>query len=300
MRIRELISSGRPCFSFEFFPPKDDAGFDQLRATLASLGDLRPSFVSVTWGAGGSARRQTVELVAQIKKDYGIEALAHVTCVGSSRAEIRQVLQRLHEAGIENVLGLRGDPARDSARFEAHPEGFRYANELIEFTRQEFGFCLGGACYPEKHVESSSTDLDLFNLKRKVESGCEFLITQLFFDNQKYFDFVARVRAMGVGVPIIPGIMPITNVAQIERFTDMCGATIPRSLLSELRLLQDDPHAVLSLGVAYATAQCLELLQRGAPGIHFYTLNKSPATRTILKAMQTVYPPASTPAGCWV
>ena len=238
--------------------------------------------------------------MAQIKKDYGIEALAHITCVGSSREDIWEVLQRVGEGGIENVLALRGDPARGNLRFEPHPDGFNYANELVEFIHREFDFCLGGACYPEKHVESSSMDLDFYNLKRKVESGCEYLITQLFFDNQKYFDFVARVRAMGIGVPIIPGIMPITNVAQLERFMNVCGATIPHSLMSELRLQQDDPHAVLSLGVAYATAQCLELLQRGAPGIHFYTLNKSPATRTILKAIQTVYPPARTPAGWWV
>ena len=299
MRIRELISSGRPCFSFEFFPPKDEAGFDQLRETLAALRQLHPSFVSVTWGAGGGARRQTIELVTQIRKDYGIEAMAHLTCVDSGRDEIREVLQRLGDAGIENVMALRGDPPRGNVLFEAHPDGFRYANELVSFVRQDFSFCLGGACYPEKHVESPSMDLDLLNLKGKVDSGCEFLITQLFFDNQKYFDFVARVRAMGIGVPIIPGIMPITNVTQIERFTDMCGASIPHSLLSELRILRDDPHAVLSLGVAYATAQCLELLQRGAPGIHFYTLNRSPATRTILKAMQTAYPPARIPAGSW-
>jgi methylenetetrahydrofolate reductase (NADPH) len=300
MRIRELISSGRPCFSFEFFPPKDRQGFDQLRATLASLSELKPSFVSVTWGAGGSTRRQTVDLVTQIKEDYGIEVMAHISCAGSARRETRQVLQRLEEAGIENVLAVRGDPPRGDIQFEPHPEGFTYANELVAFAHSEFGFCLGAACYPEKHVEASSMELDLFNLKRKVEAGCEFLITQLFFDNQKYFDFVARVRAMGIGVPIIPGIMPITNVAQIERFTHICGATIPHSLLNEFRLQRDDPHAVLSLGVAYATAQGLELLQRGAPGIHFYTLNKSPATRTILKAMQTVYPPACAPAGSWV
>jgi methylenetetrahydrofolate reductase (NADPH) len=299
MRIRELISSGRPCFSFEFFPPKDEPGFDQLRDTLISLRELHPSFVSVTWGAGGSARRQTIELVTQIRQEYAIEAMAHITCVGSSRDEIRVVLQGLGQAGIENVLAIRGDPPGGDALFKPHPNGFAYANELVEFIRGEFGFCLGAACYPEKHVEAASLDLDLLNLKRKVEAGCEFLITQLFFDNQKYFDFVARVRAMGIGVPILPGVMPITNVSQIERFTKVCGASIPASLMDELRLQRDDPHAVLSLGVAYATAQCLELLQRGAPGIHFYTLNKSPATRTILKAMQTVYPPARAPAGWW-
>jgi len=299
MRIRELLSCGRPCFSFEFFPPRDDAGFDQLRRTLASLRELRPSFVSVTWGAGGSTRRQTVELVTQIRREYGIEAMAHVTCVGSGREEIREVLQRLADAGIENVLALRGDPPAGSVQFEPPADGFRHASELIAFARQNFRFCLGGACYPEKHIEASSMDLDLFYLKQKVEAGCEFLITQLFFDNQKYFDFVARVRALGIGVPIIAGIMPITNVAQVERFTKVCGAALPAPLLAELQRLRDDHHAVLSLGVAYATAQCLELLQRGAPGIHFYTLNQSPATRTILKAIQTVYPPARTPAGWW-
>jgi methylenetetrahydrofolate reductase (NADPH) len=300
MRIRELLACGRPSFSFEFFPPKDDAGFEQLRQTVVSLRELRPTFVSVTWGANGSTRRQTVELVTEIRRDYDIEAMAHVTCVGSSREEIRDVLARLDRAKVENVLALRGDPPRGTQHFQPHPDGFRHASELVEFARRDFNFCLGGACHPEGHPEAPSRDLDLFNLKRKVETGCQFLITQLFFDNQLYFDFVARVRAMGIGVPIIPGIMPITNVTQIERFTQVCGATIPHSLLSELRLLQGDPHAVLSLGVAHATAQCLELLQRGAPGIHFYTLNKSPATRTILKAIQTVYPPARTPAGSWV
>ncbi len=297
MRIRELISSGQPCISFEFFPPKDEGGLEQLKQALASLSELHPSFVSVTYGARGRARRQTLELVMQMRADYRMEAMAHLTCVEASRAEIDRVLKRLEAAGIENVLALRGDPADGGGRFAPHPEGFAHASELVTYARQHFSFCLGGACYPEKHVEASSMDLDLFNLKRKVESGCEFLITQLFFDNQKYFDFVGRVRAMGIGVPIIPGIMPITNVTQIERFTKMCGATIPNSLLAELQRLRDDPHAVLSLGVAHATAQCLELLQRGAPGIHFYTLNKSPATRTILTAIQAVYPPARAPAG---
>jgi methylenetetrahydrofolate reductase (NADPH) len=168
----------------------------------------------------------------------------------------------------------------------------------VSFIRGGFDFCIAGACYPEKHVEASDAATDLANLRRKVDAGAQFLITQLFFDNQRYFDFVARVRAAGIGVPIIPGIMPITNVKQVERFTAMCGAQIPETLLTELRQIQDDPEAVLSLGVAHATAQCLELLQRGAPGIHFYTLNKSPATRTILAAIRTVYPPAREPAGC--
>lgn len=296
MRIRELLSCGRPVISFEFFPPKNEAEFDRLRDALASLRELRPSFVSVTYGAMGETRRQTVELVTRLRADYGIEAMAHLTCVDASRDELRAVLQRLSAGGVENVLALRGDGPDDHA-FQPHPDGFAHANELAAFARQHFSFCLGGACYPEGHPESASLQADLDYAKLKVESGCQFLITQLFFDTQKYFDFVASARATGIGVPIIPGIMPITNVAQIERFTKMCGATIPQPLLGELRRLQNDPQAVLSMGVAHATAQCLELLQRGAPGIHFYTLNKSPATRTILMAIQTVYPPARSPAG---
>ena len=297
MRIRELLACGRPSISFEFFPPKKEAGFDKLRETLASLRDLRPTYVSVTYGAGGSTRDRTIELVTRIRADYQIEAMAHLTCVGASWEELKGVLQRLRDGGIENVLALRGDPPADQKTFTPHPDGFRYADQLAASIRESFDFCLGGACYPEIHPEADDAQADLANLKRKVDAGCEFLITQLFFDNQRYFDFVARARAAGIGVPIIPGIMPITNVAQIERFTSMCGASLPPELLSELRTLQDDPAAVMALGVAHATAQCVELLQRGAPGIHFYTLNKSPAARTILMAIRSVWPPARTPAG---
>jgi methylenetetrahydrofolate reductase (NADPH) len=296
MRIRELLSCGRPSISFEFFPPKDEAGFDRLRETLASLRELSPTYVSVTYGAAGSARQRTIELVTHLKDDYGIEAMAHLTCVGASRDELWRILAQLDQAGVENVLALRGDPPAGSDGFEPHADGFRYASELAAFAQREYRFCLGGACYPEGHVESASLDEDLAHLQKKVDAGCEFLVSQLFFDNQRYFDFVARARAAGIGVPIIPGIMPITNVKQLERFTKMCGASIPELLLGELRRLQHNPDAVLSLGVAHATAQCLELLQRGAPGIHFYTLNKSAATRTILTALRTIWPPATRPA----
>ncbi len=297
MRIRELLTTGRPSFSFEFFPPKDEQGFDQLREALVSLRDLKPTYVSVTYGAGGSTRQRTLELVTRLRADYGLEAMAHVTCTGASRAELLSTFECLNESGVENVLALRGDPPGGAGPFVPHPEGLAHASELAAFARRYFDFCIGGACYPEKHVEAPNLEVDLHNLQKKVDAGCEFLITQLFFDNQRYFDFVARARAAGIGVPIIPGIMPITNVRQIERFTQTCGATIPEPLLSELRAQQDDHHAVLSLGVAHATAQCLELLHRGAPGIHFYTLNRSPATRTILTALRTGYPPARTPAG---
>ena len=297
MRIRELLTTGRPSFSFEFFPPKDEAGVAQLRESLASLRELQPTYVSVTYGAGGNARQRTLQLVTSIRADYGIEALAHVTCVGASRSDLLSVLECLHESGVENVLALRGDPPQGTGPFQRPPEGFGHGSDLAAFVHRYFDFCVGGACHPEGHAEAPSREVDLENLKYKIEAGCEFLITQLFFDNRAYFDFVGRARAAGIGVPIIPGIMPITNFRQIERFTQMCGTTIPEPLLSELRRLQDDPNAVLSLGVAHATAQCVELLQRGAPGIHFYTLNKSPATRTILTAIRTVYPPARRPAG---
>lgn len=302
MRIRELLSTGRPCFSFEFFPPKTDNGLEQLRQSVRSLRDLQPTFVSVTYGAGGSTRDRTIELVAEIQRHYGVEAMAHLTCVGSTGEEIGSVLQRLQQAGVDNILALRGDPPKGAEKFEATAGGFRYANELAEFIKATHPFCIGGACYPEGHVEcvrpdgSRDLDADLVNLQRKVDAGAQFLVSQLFFDNQAYFDFVSRARAAGIGVPIIPGIMPITNVDQVRRFTQMCGATIPESLMAELDRLKDNEDAVLSQGVAYATAQCFDLLQRGAPGIHFYTLNKSAATRTILTALRTIWPPARRPA----
>jgi len=297
MRIRELLATGQPSISFEFFPPRSPAGAEALKRTIGALRDLHPTFVSVTYGAGGSTRAQTIEIVTHIQREYGILPMAHLTCLGASRQEIHTVLQRLAREGIENVLALRGDPPQGNATFQPHPDGFAHANELVAYIRRHFDFCIGAACYPEKHPEAPDPETDLRNLKRKVEAGCQFLITQLFFNNRHYFEFVARCRTVGIGVPIIPGIMPITNVAQVERFTKMCGASIPPGLWEELQRLKHDANAVLSLGVAHATAQCLELLQRGAPGIHFYTLNKSPATRMILKAIQVVYPPAQRPAG---
>jgi methylenetetrahydrofolate reductase (NADPH) len=299
MRIRELLSCGRPSISFEFFPPKDDAGFDRLHETLVSLSELRPTFVSVTYGIRQKSRRQTVRLVEQVQRENRLETMAHLTCADETREGLREVLRQISDAGVENLFVLRGDPPPGAGRFVTTPDGFAHANELVTFVRERFNFCIGGACYPEGHPESIDLDEELANTKRKIEAGCEFLITQLFFDNRTYFDFVTRARAAGIGVPIIPGIMPITNVKQISRFTKMCGVTIPEPMLSELYRRQHDPNAVLALGVAHATAQCLELLQRGAPGIHFFTLNKSLAAQTILMALQTIYPPggASTNEG---
>jgi len=302
MRIRELLSTGRPCFSFEFFPPKTEKGLELLRNSVRALRDLSPTFVSVTYGAGGSTRDRTIDLVTEIQRHYGIEVMAHLTCVGAGRDEITDVLHRLEAGGVDNILALRGDPPQGEDRFTPVADGFAHASELASFIKQGFSFGIGGACYPEGHVECIGTDgrrdldRDLQNLERKIEAGAEFLITQLFFDNNAYFNFVARARKAGIAVPIIPGIMPITNVDQIKRFTDMCGSHLPGTLIAEMERLKDRPDAVLSQGVAYATAQCFDLLQRGAPGIHFYTLNKSAATRTILTALRTIWPPAMRPA----
>jgi len=292
MRIVERLEAAAkrraaPCFSFEFFPPKTPEGEAQLFEALHDLKDLGPGYVSVTYGAGGSTREKTVDLTARIRRETGIEAMAHFTCVGHSRDEAREVLGRIRDAGIENVLTLRGDPPKGATGFTPAPNGFRYASEMVEFLRAEgFRFCVGAACYPEGHPESETKEKDLQNLRRKVDAGVDFLVTQMFFDNAFYFDFVERARAAGVSVPIVPGIMPITNAEQIARFTRMCGATVPMRLQLQLEKLRDDPAAATALGVAHATVQCAELLARGVPGIHFFTLNRSPATRMIVTALQ--------------
>lgn len=285
MRISEALATQRPFFSFEFFPPRTDEAHAHLLETAQTLRDLRPAFVSVTYGAGGSTRARTVEVSKQIQNTVGIDVMAHVTCAGSSRAEIRGLLNELEAAGIENVLALRGDPPAGGASFQTPAGGFRHASDLIPMLERNYHFCIGAACYPEKHIEAASFEEDLGYLKRKTDAGAEFLITQLFFDNDKYFEFVDRARALGITVPILPGIMPITGFEQIRRFTALCGATIPPKLLAELQVRRDEPKAVEELGVAYATLQCTDLLRRGAPGIHFYTLNKSPATRAIVSAL---------------
>ncbi len=284
MRISDALAAQRPFFSFEFFPPKNDEAHAQLLETARTLRELRPAFVSVTYGAGGSTRSRTVEVSKQIRHDVGLNVMAHVTCVGSSRSDLRLLLGDLEAAGIENVLALRGDPPRDTA-FVQPAGGFAHADELVAMIKRTFDFCVGGACHPEKHLEAPDFETDIKHLRGKVDAGAEFLITQLFFDNDKYFAFVERARAAGIGVPILPGIMPITNYEQIRRFTALCGATIPPKLLVELEERKSEPKAVEDLGVAFATLQCADLLRRGAPGIHFYTLNKSPASRAIVSSL---------------
>lgn len=254
--------------------------------TIGSLGNLSPSFVSMTYGAGGSTRAKTVELVSKIKRETGIEAAAHLTCVGHSQSELREILQELNNRGIENVLALRGDPPKGQQIFVAAKDGFSHASELVRFIRKNFSFCIGVAGYPEKHIEALSMEDDLNYLKEKVASGGDFIVTQLFFDNADYFSFVARLHEMKVSAPVAAGIMPITDFDQIKRFASMCGARLPASLREELEAAGANHDHVVEIGIKHAIRQCEELLLKGVPGIHFYTLNKSRSTREIFLALK--------------
>ena len=287
IRISDRIAKKQPVFSFEFFPPKNDEGEKQLMQTIEELQSLEPDFVSVTYGAGGSTRSRTRHWVATIQNQYQIPAMAHLTCVGSNRDEIRSVLAELYDDGIRNIMALRGDPPKGESTFVAPTDGFRYANELIAFIRSTgLDFSIGAAAYPEVHSEAVSAEDDLINLKRKVDAGVDFLITQLFFDNTEYFNFLKRVRGAGIDVAVVPGIMPITAFKQVERFTAMAGCSIPSDLVDSLSKVQDDKDALLQLSLDFSRKQCEELLQNGAPGIHFYTLNQSRATWMILDSLR--------------
>jgi methylenetetrahydrofolate reductase (NADPH) len=293
-RIDEILASADagagPVFSFEFFPPKTPEGEENLQEALRQLATLEPAFVSVTYGAGGSTRDKTIEIVKGIRREYGLEAMAHFTCVGATVEELRATLDEMREAGIENVLALRGDPPAGTKRWTKAEGGLEYSHELVALIRDGYTFAIGAACFPETHLEAVSPEADLQYLAQKVRAGANFLITQLFFDNAVYFDFVRRARAAGITVPIIPGILPITHFGQVQRMTEMCGASIPEGLRQELHARESEPEAVRDFGVAYATLQCAELLAAGAPGIHFYTLNRSPATRAILSALKLTRP----------
>jgi methylenetetrahydrofolate reductase (NADPH) len=291
VRIDEILAAGdEPAFSFEFFPPKTPEGEANLYAAIEQLRPLNPAFVSVTYGAGGSTRGKTLEIVSRIRDDVGLEAMAHFTCVGATVEELRETLDEMATLGFDNVLALRGDPPAGQEQWTKTEGGLEYSAELVELIRRDYGFSIGAAAFPETHIHATSAEDDLRHLKSKTDAGVDFLITQLFFDNAAYFDFVARARAIGIEVPIIPGILPITNLAQLERIASLCGAVIPDGLRRDLDARAEDPEGVTELGVAYATLQCAELLAGGAPGIHFYTLNRSPATRAILSALKLLRP----------
>jgi methylenetetrahydrofolate reductase (NADH) len=285
VRISDFFGRDRPVVSFEFFPPRTPAGEAALMGTIEALRPLGPAFVSVT-RTGGKPREAPVELVARIRA-LGIEGAAHVTAIEASRAEIDAHLELLAARGIENVVAIRGDLPPDPS-FRPPKDGFRYASDLVRYLREHSRtLCIAGGGHPEGHPECRDLELSIRHLKEKVDAGLDLVITQLFYDNADYFRFVERARRAGIGLPLVPGIMPVTNVPQIERITTLSGNAIPARLRAALERVRADEPAALAVGIEYATRQCAELLRGGAPGIHFYTLNKSPATRAIFESLRS-------------
>jgi methylenetetrahydrofolate reductase (NADPH) len=290
MRIDEIIAARRPTFSVEFFPPKTAEATEQLYATARELAHLELDFASVTYGAGGSTRDGTVEITTALQDELGLETMAHLSCVGETREGLGATLDRIAAAGIDNVFALRGDPPRGEGDFVQPEGGLGSAAELAAFISAGWDFAIGGACFPEVHPEAPDLETDLSYLKTKVESGAGFLITQLFFDNQVYFDFVREARARGIEVPILAGVIPVASFAQTKRICSLCDASIPVPLEAAFEAAGGDPEREFELGVAYAAQQCAELLIAGAPGIHFYALNKAAATRAVLGALRASKP----------
>jgi methylenetetrahydrofolate reductase (NADPH) len=290
VRIDQILATRRPAFSVEFFPPKTDEARRQLFDTATALRELDPDFVSVTYGAGGSTRDGTVEITTALKRDLGLEVMAHLSCVGETVEGLAGTLDRIEAAGIENVFALRGDPPRGQTDFVQPKGGLGCAAELAAFISARYDFTIGGACFPEVHPEAPDLEADLDYLKTKVQAGASFLITQLFFDNRVYFDFVAAARRKGIDVPILAGVIPVASYAQTRRICDLCDATIPAPLEAAFAATGGDPEREFELGVAYAAQQCSELLIGGAPGVHFYALNRAPATRAVLGALRAARP----------
>jgi methylenetetrahydrofolate reductase (NADPH) len=291
MRVNEIIANNRPTFSVEFSPPRTAEGEENLLETARQLRELEPDFVSVTYGAGGSTRDGTIEITRVLKDDLGFETMAHLSCVGETTEGLATTLDKIAEAGIENVFALRGDPPRGEGDFVQPEGGLGSAADLARFISDgPWDFALGGACFPEVHPEAPDLETDLAYLKQKVEAGASFLTTQLFFDNQVYFDFVAAARAVGIEVPILAGVIPVGSFAQTKRICELCEASIPAPLEAAFAATGDDPAREFELGVAFAAQQCSELLIAGAPGIHFYALNRAPATRAVLGALRASKP----------
>lgn len=283
MKIANLLGQGGPALSYEFSPPKDEAGTRALFEALRVLRGTRPTFVSVTYGAGGSTRDRTAALVAKMLQDEGVEAMPHLTCVGSTEREIASLCETLARAGVENVLALRGDPPRGEGHFRQATGGFRYAKDLVRFLRRNFDFCLGAACYPELHPEAPSEPDGLDHLLEKVEAGVDFLITQLFYRPSDFARFVRSVRARGVAVPVLAGIFPPTDLPALLRMTSKCGASVPPEIVEGLE--QPSPGDATRFGVASSAALCRDVLALGADGLHFYTRNRAPDTLSVLAAL---------------
>ncbi len=274
--ITALLRAGRPLVSVEFFPPKTPEGAKQILDTAAALQPFKPDFVSITYGAGGSTRERTLEYGLILRDRFGFEVMPHLTCVGHSRAELHAVLARLRDAGFRNLMVLRGDPPKGAAEFTPHPDGLRYASELVAFIHEHYPeFCMGVGGYPETHPESTSPEADLQHLKTKVDAGADFITTQLFFDNAAFFKFVERCRALGITVPIIPGILPALSHPQVQKFAGFCKAAYPAALEAKLLPLVGQDAAAEAAGVEWADAQIRGLVEKKVPGMHLYILNRS-------------------------
>ncbi len=269
MKIKEILAQGKPTLSFEVFPPKTEAAYESVEKAAGEIAKLKPSFMSVTYGAGGGTSRYTVEIASMIQ-DLGVTPLAHLTCVSSTREKVHQVLEQLREKRIENVLALRGDIPADGVT----PREYRYASQLIREIKEFGDFCIGAACYPEGHVESANKSVDMDYLKEKVEAGCDFVTTQMFFDNSILYSYLYRIREKGITVPVIAGIMPVTNARQISRITGMSGTYLPSRFKSIVDRFGDNPAAMKEAGIAYATEQIIDLIANGVNGIHVYSMNK--------------------------
>ncbi|MFN6130503.1 MAG: methylenetetrahydrofolate reductase [NAD(P)H] [Planctomycetota bacterium] len=288
MQLGEFFSSDRKGLSFELFPPKTDEQVETLMATVAELNEFEPDFYTCTYGAGGSTRDRTLQILQTVKERFGHRIATHLTCVGSTVDQLRAYLKTARQIGTDYIVALRGDPPKGETEFQQVLGGFRYANELVSLIRNEFPeFGVAVAGYPEVHQEAPSAEIDLENLKRKVDCGADVVVTQLFYENDDYFRFVDRCRAAGIQIPIVPGILPVTNLAQIQRITSLCKAKLPKSFVE--RLGEQESHDwQFQVGVEFATAQVAELLAGGVPGVHFYVLNKSQATSEVLRSLRFV------------
>lgn len=286
MKIRDILKREEPHISFEVFPPKTDAGYDSVLTATKAIAALRPSFISVTYGAGGGTSKNTVSIAAQIKDDFGVTSLAHLTCVSSTKEEVHRVIGQLKKNQIENILALRGDiPAQSEFPL---PSNYRYASELIEDIRRQGDFCIGAACYPEGHVETEHKKDDIRNLKHKVECGVDFLTTQMFFDNNILYNFLYRIREKGITVPVLPGIMPVTNKKQIARIGGLSGTVLPERFRAIVDRFGDNPAAMQQAGIAYATDQIIDLIANGVNHIHVYSMNKPEVAEAIMRNLSEI------------
>ena len=281
-------AAGKPVISFEFFPPKTEEGdVTLLKKTLPALMQLKPDYCSVTYGAGGGTREKTLMIIERILREHGLTTMSHLTCVGSTVEELRAVLLEARALGVKNILALRGDPPNGAKEFPHVPGGFQYSYQLVNFIKEMGGFCIGAAGFPEGHIAcKEGREVDWDRLKQKVDCGVDFVLTQLFFSNTDYFRFRDYLAKKGLNIPVCPGIVPFLSASQIKRFTTMCGATIPASLMTGLDKYKDDDEACAEFGIEYATSQCIELLRGGVPGLHFYTLNKARSTAQVIRNLQ--------------